>query len=175
MPRCGIRKSTQNSFSILTMPGDLFISCAYQGWETTSRLLFLPWIPQGWTRLLTSVTSVKYRRARRQQKIVGRAWISLLKWAERLRGTLFCGFCFLSNRLLTFKHYDLQSSTVLNFSFRLPPFLPHIEVFLMFSDMKNQTLKKSILLQSLGWDFSQIKFREFMVKSTYGKYAFLIS
>lgn len=43
MTRCGVRKSTQHNFPIPSMPGDVFISGAYQGQKNfTSRLLFLP-------------------------------------------------------------------------------------------------------------------------------------
>lgn len=38
--------------------------------------------------------------------------------------------------VFTFKCSDLQSSSVLNFSFRLPPFLLHVEVFLIQSSIK---------------------------------------
>lgn len=36
MPRCGIRKRTENNFPVPSMPGDVFISCEYQGWENFS-------------------------------------------------------------------------------------------------------------------------------------------
>jgi hypothetical protein len=85
-----------------------------------------------------------------------------MKWTE----TTILWFCFLL-RLFTFKHSDLQSSSVLSFSFRSATLLasPSCLPLRFFSKWNEQlNLKKPKLFQSLGWDFNQIKVRKFMVK-----------